>query len=229
MSQDINQLKRLLHLEDADSPRLLEAITHRSYAVENNLKYDNQRLEFLGDAVLEIILTEYIFNLYPDAPEGEMTKMRSAMVSEEALAKVAKSIQLGEFLRMGKGETEAHGKERNSTLSDMLEAVIGAIYLERGFEAVKKFVLDLITREFDDPKKLLTDLNPKGLLQEYSQKRWGIAPEYVILRSYGPEHLPLYEIEVFLKNFVAIGKAANRKQAESAAAKNLYNALTKIL
>lgn len=229
MSQDINQLKQLLHLDYPESPRLLEAITHRSYAVENNLKYDNQRLEFLGDAVLEIILTEYIFTLYPDAPEGEMTKMRSAMVSEEALAKVAKNIKLGEFLRMGKGETEAQGKERNSTLSDMFEAVVGAIYLDRGFDYVKKFVLELVVREFADPKKLLTDLNPKGLLQEYSQKRWGVAPEYVILRTCGPEHLPLYEIEVFLKNYVAIGKAANRKQAESAAAKNLFTALTKLL
>lgn len=227
MARNLEELKQALGFAGPWTKRLEEAMTHRSYAVENNLDYDNQRLEFLGDAVLEIILTEYLFNLYPDAPEGEMTKMRSALVREPALARLARKLRLGDYLRTGRGEHDAGGADRDSTLADLFEAVLGAFYLDAGFDAVRDFMLKLAQEEFPDPRSLLTTLNPKGLLQEYSQRRWGTTPEYSVLHTSGPEHLPIYDVEVRLRGFVAAGRAASRKHAESEAAKNLYQFLVK--
>ncbi len=225
MPRDIEELKKALG-HPGGWQHLTEALTHRSYAVENGLDYDNQRLEFLGDAVLEIILTEHLFHLYPDCDEGSMTKMRSALVREPTLARLARNYSLGAYLRSGKGEQESGGSDRDSTLADLFEAVLGAFYLDCGFEAVKTFVCTLIRQEFPEPRTLLTSLNPKGLLQEYSQRRWGIAPEYSILHTSGPEHQPIYEVEVHLRNFSSIGRAASRKLAESDAARKLYNYLS---
>ena len=201
-------------------------MTHRSYAVENNLGYDNQRLEFLGDAVLEIILTEYLFHLYPDAAEGEMTKIRSALVREPALARLARRFELGEYLLTGRGEHDSGGADRDSTLADLFEAVLGAFYLDAGFDATRQFVTGLIRDEYPDPRSLLTSINPKGQLQEYSQRRWGLTPKYSILHTSGPEHLPVYEVEVRLSRYNAVGRAANRKAADGDAARQLYRYLS---
>lgn len=225
VARNLEELKRTLGFPGPWSSRLDEALTHRSYAVENNLAYDNQRLEFLGDAVLEIILTEYLFNLYPDAPEGEMTKMRSALVREAALARLARKLRLGDYLRTGRGERDAGGADRDSTLADLFEAVLGAFYLDAGFDVVRDFILRLAGEEFPDPRSQLTTLNPKGLLQEYSQRRWGTTPEYQVLHTSGPEHLPIYDVEVHLHGYIATGRAASRKHAESEAAKSLYHFL----
>ena len=226
MPRDISELKAELGGDIPWSNRLAEALTHRSYAVENSLSYDNQRLEFLGDAVLEIVLTEHLFKLYPECDEGAMTKIRSALARESTLARLARKLRLGEFLLVGRGEEEAGGVERDSTLCDLFEAVLGAYFLDGGFEAVRKFILDRFAAEYPDPRALLGTINPKGLLQEYSQGRWGQQPVYTVLRISGPEHMPVYEVEVSLHNYVALGRAASRKQAESAAARMLYLHLT---
>ena len=226
MTRSIEELKNKLGADIPWSGRLEEALTHRSYAVENGLSYDNQRLEFLGDAVLEIALTEYLFCLYPECDEGAMTKMRSALVREGALAALARKLELGEYLLVGRGEQEAGGAGRDSTLADLFEAVLGALYLDGGFERARCFILEMFRAEYPDPRSLLSSINPKGLLQEYSQHRWGKPPIYSILRTTGPEHLPVYEVEVSLHGYVAFGRAASRKQAESAAAQNLYLYLT---
>ncbi len=226
MPRDINELKARLNGEVQWSARLAEALTHRSYAVENSLAYDNQRLEFLGDAVLEIVLTEYLFLLYPECDEGAMTKIRSALVREAALARLARKLELGEYLQVGRGEKESGGADRDSTLADLFEAVLGAFYLDGGFEPVREFITSMFAAEYPEPRKLLGTINPKGLLQEYSQARWGQPPVYTVLRTTGPEHLPVYEVEVSLHGHVAFGRAASRKQAESAAAQVLYLYLT---
>ncbi|MCK4981534.1 MAG: ribonuclease III, partial [Victivallaceae bacterium] len=122
MPEDIEKLKLKINYNFKNKALLREALTHRTYAVENSPPYDNQRLEFLGDAVLEIILSEYIFQLYPDAQEGELTKMRSAMVNQNSLATLARNIELGAFMITGKGEKESGGSERTSTISDLFEA-----------------------------------------------------------------------------------------------------------
>ena len=204
---------------------LNEAFTHRSYAVEHNLDYDNQRLEFLGDSVLEIVLTEHLFRLYPTMSEGDMTKTRSALACESSLALLAREFKLGPMLHIGRGEQGAGGIDRDSTLADLFEAFIGALYLELGFEKVRKFLLETINRHFPDPKRMLLELNPKGKLQEFSQQQWNDVPCYKILRSSGPQHMPLYEVEVSLRRYTAIGSGRSRKQAEFNAASSLFQFL----
>ena len=209
----------------ANSQHLLEAFTHRSYAVEHNLSYDNQRLEFLGDSVLEIVLTEHLFRSYPLMSEGDMTKTRSALACESSLALLAREMKLGSILRTGKGEQEAGGVERDSTLADLFEAFIGALYLELGFMPVKEFLLELIKKNFPDPRQLLQELNPKGKLQEFSQQHWNDVPRYSALRHSGPQHKPLYEVELNLKRYTAVGRGRSRKQAEFNAAALLFQFL----
>ena len=187
------ELSRRLGLP-GDAPHLTEAFTHRSYAVEHGLDYDNQRLEFLGDAVLEIVQTEFIFTRCPDAPEGQLTKIRSALACE-------------------------------GTLADLFEAVLGAVYLDLGFAAARDFVLPLLESSFSDPGELLLEINPKGQLQELSQRLYGRTPDYTVLSVSGPQHLPHYDVEARVARFVAVGGGNSRKHAESAAAALLYRYL----
>jgi ribonuclease-3 len=220
MPEDIQKLKNTIKYDFKNKALLREALTHRTYAVENSLNYDNQRLEFLGDAVLEIILSEYLFQLYPDSREGELTKMRSAMVNQSSLATLARKLDLGNYMIVGKGEKENGGIERASTLSDLFEALLGAMYMDSDLDTVRAFVLRLVKEEFPEPEKLLIDLNPKGILQEYSQKEWNEPPEYTILSVSGPDHAPSFNVEVKVGEHSARGSASNRKQAEIEAAKN---------
>lgn len=206
---------------------LREAFTHRTFAVEHNLPYDNQRLEFLGDAVLENILSEHIFLLYPDLPEGDLTKLRSALVCESALARLARKIGLGKNLRIGHGETESGGAFRDSTLADLFEAVLGAIFLGCGFDVCKELLTELYIETFPDPRQMLVEINPKGKLQELSQHYWNRTPEYRVFSHTGPQHDPIYVVEVCMLRWVAQGTGKNRKTAECDAAKNLYKYLNK--
>jgi len=227
MPEDIEKVKLKINYNFKNKALLREALTHRTYAVENSLSYDNQRLEFLGDAVLEIILSEYLFQLYPDAQEGELTKMRSAMVNQHSLARLSRAIELGTFMITGKGEKESGGCERDSTLSDLFEALIGAFYCDANLDVVKEFVLELVKNEFPNPQKLLLDLNPKGILQEYSQKKWNEPPIYEILSVSGPDHAPVFSVEVIIDQVRASGTASSRKHAEIEAAKNAIEIISK--
>jgi ribonuclease-3 len=223
--KEFHKFKETVGLSGQETPTLAEAFTHRSYAVENNLEFDNQRLEFLGDAVLEIILTEYLFKLYPGMNEGDMTKIRSALVREKTLAELAIMLDLGDFLRIGKGEQENGGASRQSTLADLFEAVLGAIYLDAGFDFARDFILDLYSRHTPEPESLLLSINPKGTLQEFAQKCRFQPPVYRVLHILGPEHNPTYEVEVTCNGCSAAGAGVSRKQAEGAAAKKLYEYL----
>ena len=221
---EIAELAKKLHLP-GEAPHLAEAFTHRSYAVEHGLDYDNQRLEFLGDAVLEIIQTEFLFKRCPDAPEGVLTKIRSALACEGTLAEWARALKLGDHLRMGKGEDYSGGAARRSTLADLFEAVLGAVYLDLGFAAAQKFVTPLLEADFADPGELLLELNPKGQLQELSQRLYGRTPDYTVLSVSGPQHLPHYDVEARVAKYVAVGGGNSRKHAESEAAATLYRYL----
>ncbi len=227
MAKDIEQIKDIIGYEFNDKALLRRALTHRSYSSENQLQYDNQRLEFLGDAVLEIILSEYLFKRYPDAQEGKMTKMRSAMVQQHALATLARTISLGDFFIIGKGEKEAGGDNRDSSLADLFESVTGALFLDAGLDRTRQFIIPLMEKVFPDPLELLESLNPKGDLQEYAQRRWNCPPNYSIVKISGPDHSPHYEVkvEITTKGVSAIGRAGNRKQAESNAARQLLRML----
>lgn len=223
----INELLQKLSMPPEARPLLQEALTHRTYAVERGLGYDNQRLEFLGDAVLEIIQTEYLFHLYPELPEGDLTKIRSALSCESMLAKLSRELKLGKYLFIGKGEKESGGNRRDSTLADLFEAVLGAVYLGAGFDAARKFVLELFEKYSPDPRQLLVSLNPKGRLQEFSQHKWHCTPAYHLLRQGGLQHQPFYEVEVYLERYRAPGRGNSRKNAEIEAAKRLCDYLDK--
>ena len=219
MSESLKQLQERIGYEFKNPELLREAMTHKSYAAEWNVKYDNQRLEFFGDAIVELVLTRHLYFRYPALQEGDLTKIRSALVNQDSLAKFARSIGLGKYIQFGRGEIDSHGGDRDSTVSDAFEALSAAIYLDGGYEAVEKFILDIFTREIPDPLNMLTTLNPKGLLQEYAQAEFGKTPTYRILQISGPQHEPCFEVAVLLDGEqLGTGKAQNRKTAEQAAA-----------
>jgi len=216
---DLLRLQKILGREFKSLDLLKEALTHKSFASENALPYDNQRLEFLGDSVVQIALTQHLFRLYPGCHEGELTKMRSAIAKESSLAAIAKELSLGEFLMLGKGELESGGSNRDSTLSDAFESLLGAVYLDAGLEEAQQLLIDLVVRIYPEPSALLARLNPKGALQEFTQQKLGATPDYSTVEISGPDHSPSYTVEVFVGgHLLGKGSAPKRKAAESAAA-----------
>ncbi len=226
MAEDIEKLKYRIKYEFTNRALVREALTHRSYAVENDLKYDNQRLEFLGDSVLGVVLTHWLYHEYPSAKEGSLTKMRSSLACATALAELASHLQLGDFILLGHGEVDAGGAERTSTLSDLMEALIGAIYLDSDFHTVQSWLTKIYQEYFPNPQTALSNSNPKGLLQEYTQRKWGVAPNYNIVSVQGPDHSPSYQVAASVKGQEATGEALNRKKAEIQAARNLLYKLS---
>lgn len=180
------EFQKVIGYEFRQTGLLQQALTHSSYANEKRMKKhsDNERLEFLGDAVLEIISSEYLYHHFPDLPEGELTKMRASLVCEPTLAYCTKELHLGEYLLLGRGEDRTGGRKRSSILSDALEAVIGAIYLDGGFASAKEFIHRCVLNDIEH-KQLFYD--SKTILQEIVQAR-GMEVEYTILGEEGPEH-----------------------------------------
>lgn len=200
---------------------LQTALTHSSYANEHrdrNLKH-NERLEFLGDAVLSIVVAEYIFKNCPDLPEGELTKLRSALVCEKALYKFGKSINLGNYLFLSKGEKNGGGEDRPSIVSDAFEAVIAAIYLDGGIEPAKKHILRFVIPEIKNKsQKPFKDY--KTTLQEIVQKNPGERIEYHLVSESGPDHDKHFVFEVHLNsNVIGKGGGKSKKEAEQNAAR----------
>ena len=230
MHKDVSDLMRKIDVEPRYSHLILEALTHKSYSTEHSLSYDNQRFEFLGDAVMQIVLTEYLFTRYPSEQEGKLTKMRSALARQSSFAKLARTLELQNYVRMGKGEIASGGDKRESTLCDAFEALMGAVYMADGLAAVVKIVMPLLKQEFENPAALLDDLNPKGMLQEYTQKYCkSERPEYIIAKKIGPDHNCEYEIEVSVKGkVIGAGVGRSRKSAEMTAASNALKALKEI-
>jgi ribonuclease-3 len=199
---------------------LAEALTHPSLAYESQRPhFDNQRLEFLGDAVLQLILTEELFKMFPDFPEGHLTKLRSRIVSRRALAHFAMSIHLGDYVLLGKGEESTGGRRRLSTLADAFESLIGAVYLDAGVEAARTMVLHLFQAEIGELAASPEERNPKGELQECLQAIHPQAPEYRIIGESGPDHRRVFQAEVSWRGQVlATGKGKSKKEAEARAA-----------
>ncbi|MDD2404580.1 MAG: ribonuclease III [Victivallaceae bacterium] len=226
MAEDIGKLKYRINYEFKNRELLRKALTHRSYAVEHNLQYDNQRLEFLGDSVADLVLSEWLFNEYPGIKEGGMTKMRASLVCQDALAAIARHLNLGAFLLLGNGEIESGGAERDSTLSDLTEALIGAIYLDSGYENVRDWLIAVYKQVFPEPCLCLAGDNPKGMLQEYTQRVWNLTPDYSVVAVNGPDHNPNFLVAVSVNGYEARGCAVNRKAAEAQAAKKLLEILS---
>lgn len=211
-----------------DPTLLREALNHSSYAAEhNNTPRDNQRLEFLGDAVLQLVATDALFRRYPDQEEGHLTRMRSLVTNEEALVRMARVVSISEYLYVGKGERMSGGLQRPSNQADAFEAVIGAIYLDGGLTAAAEFLICMMEAALPDPLQQLGEENPKGRLQELTQERYSATPEYDVLSVTGPEHDPEFEVLVKIRGeLFATATAGNRKEAEKQAARL---ALRKIL
>lgn len=199
---------------------LAEALTHPSLAYESQrVHFDNQRLEFLGDAVLQLVLTEELFRRFPDFPEGQLTKLRSRLVSRRALAQFAAVVRLGDYVLLGKGEEASGGRDRMSTLADVFEALLGAIYLDTGLVSARDFVLRLVRSEIEVLAESPEERNPKGELQECLQAIHPEAPCYKILEEAGPDHRKLFVAEVAWRDIVlATGRGKSKKEAEARAA-----------
>ncbi len=198
------------------------ALTHSSYGNEvyHDKHHNNERLEFLGDAVLEIVVSEYLFNKYDSRPEGELTKMRASIVCEPTLAICARDVELGDMLNLGKGEELTGGRFRDSITSDAMEAVLGAIYRDGGIECAKEFVYEHILNDIDN-KQLFVD--SKSILQERIQAGFKEGPEYVLTGEEGPDHCKQFMVEVRIEgNTIGKGMGRTKKAAEQQAA---YNAI----
>ncbi|MDP3974740.1 MAG: ribonuclease III [Candidatus Jorgensenbacteria bacterium] len=215
------------HLEEAlgvafKKPALLkEALTHRSYLNENPSwgSSQNERLEFLGDAVLELAITEFLFGRFPDDDEGRLTGIRAALVNYQMLASIAETIRLGDFLYLSKGEMKDNGRAREVILANALEAVIGAVYLDRGYGTAQRVVHALVAIRLEEvmTKKLYKD--PKSSLQEILQERKKMTPTYRVLSESGPDHAKEFVVGVFVgKEKLSEGKGASKQEAEACAA-----------
>src|SRR3990167_2794419 len=180
-------LERMVGIHFRSKELLLQALTHRSAVRERRITGHNERLEFLGDAVLELAATEHLYHL-SDKPEGELTNWRSALVQREHLAIVARDIQLGSYLMLSRGEEASGGRERDSNLANALEALIGAIFLDKGFEAAKDFCHKFILHRLEGLLAAGKDRDEKSVFQERAQEKHGITPHYETISAIGPDH-----------------------------------------
>jgi ribonuclease-3 len=209
-----------------DRELLERALTHKSYANENKVSYHNERLEFLGDAVLNLVVSEYLMNACSDSTEGDLSRLRASIVSEPALAMVAREIGLGNHLLLGKGEEQTGGRNKDSLLADSLEALIASIYLDAGNDAVEAF----ITRFFEDVMKKACatggTLDYKTSIQELCQERLRQLPEYRVVSETGPDHRKQFEVALLIRGEVqGRGIGRNKKEAEQKAAKEALEKL----
>jgi len=200
---------------------LAEALTHPSLAYETQRPhFDNQRLEFLGDAVLQLILTEHLYHLFPQFTEGTLTKLRSRLVSRPALETYSRRFELGQFLLMGKGEEASGGRNRSSTLADAFESLVGAIYLDGGLEAAKAFIIRQCRQEIQDIHEAPDEVNPKGQLQEILQSISPVSPNYQIVSEEGPDHQKSFVAKVTWEKLeLGFGNGNSKKEAEIEAAR----------
>jgi len=199
---------------------LFEALTHPSYVAEYPESInDNQRLEFLGDAVLQLAVADILFEKFSDFAEGKLTKLRSVLIKDVTLADFARRLGLGNHLLMGKGETLSGGGDRKSNLEDCFEALIGAIFLDSDYDTVKGFCADIIKEDMKNIDGLLFADNPKGKLQEYTQEKFQKTPHYRLVEVVGAVHAPLFKVEVVLgKKLLAYAEGGSKKEAEKLAA-----------
>jgi len=223
--RDLTALERALRLEFTNPGLLRDALTHRSYAFEHGGVTNNERLEFLGDSVLGLVVTDLIFSEFPHLPEGEMAKLRAATVNMGVLADVARDLGLGQHLHLGRGEELSAGREKSSILADALEALIGAVYVDQGLDETRRMIVELVGGYIRNhvAQGLVRDF--KTSLQERAARSWGRVPEYKIT-STGPDHDKRFEAKVYLHGELSgVGQGRSKKEAEQAAAQEALNSL----
>lgn len=221
MAEDkLTQLESKIGTKFKDRNILLQALTHRSYLNENPKwgQDHNERLEFLGDAVLELVVTEFLYKTYPN-PEGEMTNWRAALVNAVMLAKIATEFDLNDYVLLSKGESRDTGRARQYILANAMESLIGAIYLDQGYDASEKFIARFILKELPGIIENQLYRDAKSLFQEKAQEKVGITPTYEVLKEWGPDHARNFQVGVFLeKEIVGVGDGPSKQEAQQVAA-----------
>ncbi|MBU1118299.1 ribonuclease III [Patescibacteria group bacterium] len=223
MEKDFDQFEKRLGVMFENKDLLKQAVVHRSYLNEHEefkLSH-NERLEFLGDAVLELVTTEYLFKTYPKSPEGTMTNWRAAVVNTNMLAQVSESLGVNDYLYLSKGEAKGSQKARELILANALEAIIGACYLDQGYDVTKKFIVTEILIKLKDIIKENTYIDPKSKLQEKTQEVLNVTPSYKVLKETGPDHKKHFIIGAYVDDEkVGEGEGYSKQQAQVAAAKD---------
>lgn len=218
---NIDELERRIGYIFKDTNLLITALTHSSYANENRHGIsDNERLEFLGDSVLELVIADYLYGMFEQYKEGDLTKIRASIVSEGSLAEIARSIELGEFLYLGKGEANTGGRNRDSILADAVEAIIGAVYLEAGISKASELIIHLFTPIIKKSFEGKGFQDYKTQLQEILQKNSDKGLNYHVIEEKGPDHNKEFVVEVHHNGqVIGTGKGKSKKEAEQQAAK----------
>ena len=218
--KNLEDFEKKINYTFKDKNLLFVALSHSSFANEKRkLRHSNERLEFLGDSVLSIVVSQYLFEHFTHLPEGELTKIRASLVCEKSLYEFAKKIDLGEHLFLGKGEENTGGRERTSILADAFEAVIAAVFLDGGLEAAKKHILRFIPKDIDS-RKSVSFSDHKTILQEIIQKNPEEKVEYKLVGQSGPDHNKAFKVQVCLNsNVIGTGIGKSKKEAEQMAAK----------
>ncbi|MDA1334959.1 MAG: ribonuclease III [bacterium] len=218
---ETDDLEKKLGITFKDKDYLLQALTHRSYLNENpsfRLGH-NERLEFLGDAVLELVVTAALYKKYPEKPEGELTSLRAALVNGDTLAQAAGEIGLNDFMLLSRGEKKDTGRARSYILANAYEAFVGALYLDQGHKSCEEFIAKTILVKVDEVVEHKLWKDPKSMLQEEAQEQEGVTPTYRVLGESGPDHEKLFEVGVFLgKEQVGRGNGLSKQEAEEKAA-----------
>lgn len=225
--QNLSQFQQNLSLSFTNQDLLIQALTHRSYLNENPgfRTGHNERLEFLGDAVLELVTTEFLYDRFPEKPEGELTSLRAALVNSRMLADIATAININDVLLLSRGEAKDLGRARQYILANAFEAVVGAVYLDCRYDAARRFIEHTVFPHLDEviENKLYKD--PKSLFQEEAQERVGVTPSYEVVKEWGPDHEKQFVIGVFLeKELVAEGQGPSKQAAQEQAAINALRA-----
>jgi len=227
--KQLQELEAKLGIAFLNRSLLNQSLTHSSYANESKIKiYDNERLEFLGDAVIKLVISEYLYNKFPGHNEGDLTKIRAVAISDDILSLVAKKLKISIFILLGSNERRTGGYERKSNLANVLEALIGAIYLDSGLGKARDILLELLVPEIDKISKVGYMKDFKSALQEYVQKKkWGL-PDYKVIKEVGPKHKKIFIMEVMIRgDSYGIGRGPNKKEAEQSAARVAVLRLTK--
>lgn len=221
-------LENNLNYSFKDKSLLENALIHKSYMQKSHNNKNNERMEFLGDSVLGFTVAEYIFLNYKDLPEGELTKIRSIVVCESTLHKIAEKIGLGDKIYLGKGEEQSDGRHRPSILSDAMEAVFAAVYLDGGIESAKRVILSLLKEEIESAAKERDQKDYKTALQELIQKDHIHSPKYTLVKEEGPDHDKTFSVSVSVGDkILGYGKGHTKKEAEKNAAKEALLILKK--
>lgn len=228
MARQFEGLEKKLGLKFKSIKTLQLALTHRSALENRKIKQSNERLEFLGDTVLEFVVSKYLFKNFPKFSEGRLTKLRSALVCEKTLNEAARELDLGRYMILGKGEEASGGREKPYLLANAFEALIGAIYLDQGFKTAQHIIHKVVISELDDIIKQKREVDPKTMLQEYVQAIKKVTPKYKTISALGPEHCKKFVVVVTIGNKrYMVGSGKTKQEAEQKAAEKTLKFLKK--